>query len=228
MPIASASAVHVLLLGDEDVLEERFRAVVADVAASLDVLVQHRDRLHLEREVVPEHLRRAGADVELPEALEVRQTVEEEDALDELVRMLHLVDRLLVDPAAEVLVTPVLAHARVQEILVDGGVKPKPEFANCVFLQADGEIYTLNRDNNDWARLLKSHGLPHWTGHKNRFITAVWLAAQKPVVPVQTIQSVLGHKSTALALYYQKTSIEQQMAPMKLYGEKLARGKKSG
>jgi len=136
-------------------------------------------------------------------------------------------------PRTIVVPEPFIAALRKQrrrqdELRKSPDFKPKPEFANCVFLQADGEIYTLNRDNNDWARMLKSHGLPHWTGHKNRFITAVWLAAQKPVVPVQTIQSVLGHKSTALALYYQKTSIEQQMAPMKLYGEKLARGKKSG
>jgi len=113
--------------------------------------------------------------------------------------------------------------SRQEELKKSPDFKPEERFANCVFLQADGSIYTLNRDNNEWAKLLKSHGLPHWTGHKNRFVTAIWLAAQKPVVPVQTIQSILGHESLALALYYQRTSIEQQTAPMKAYGKRLVK-----
>ena len=40
------------------------------------------------------------ADVELAELLQVREAVEEEDALDELVGVLHLVDRLFVDVLA--------------------------------------------------------------------------------------------------------------------------------
>ena len=128
----------------------------------------------------------------------------------------------------EPFITALRDHKKRQdELRKSPNFKPAKEFANCVFLQPDGSIYTLNRDNIEWGKLLKSHGLPYWSGHKNRFVTAVWLAAQKPVVPVQTIQSILGHKSMALALYYQKTSIEQQEAPMAKYGQKLVNAGKN-
>src|SRR5690606_34690058 len=47
--------------------------------------------------------------------------LEEEDALDHAVGVLHLVDRLVVLLLLEPLVAPVPAHARVQEVLVDRG-----------------------------------------------------------------------------------------------------------
>ena len=87
----------------------------------LDRLVEARDGVHLDGEVVLQLLDDGLTDVDLAEALHVRQALEEEDALDQLVGVLHLVDRLLADVLVEPLVAPVLAHLRVQEVLVDGG-----------------------------------------------------------------------------------------------------------
>jgi hypothetical protein len=46
---------------------------------------------------------------------------EEEDALDQRIGVLHLLDRFLVFVAAELGDAPVPQHARMQEVLVDGG-----------------------------------------------------------------------------------------------------------
>ena len=111
--------------------------------------------------------------------------------------------------------------------------KPDPQFADLVFLQPNGNHYTLNRDNLQWARLLKDYELPYWRGHLNRFITASWLAAQNPAVPTATVQSVLGHETEAMTFYYSQTTVAQQRAPMAKYGEEVfqalsVRSKSSG
>ena len=59
------------------------------------------------------------ADVEF-QVLHLGGGVEEQDALDQLLGVLHLVDRLLLDVVAERVVAPLVAHLRVQEVLVDG------------------------------------------------------------------------------------------------------------
>jgi hypothetical protein len=53
--------------------------------------------------------------------LEIRQALQEQDALDQLVGVLHLVDGLVILLLAELVEPPVLVHPGVQEILVDGG-----------------------------------------------------------------------------------------------------------
>jgi len=113
--------VRVLLLALEDVLEELGRAVVPRLAALLDPPVQGTDRVALDLEIEPQHLGHVLADVDLPEALHVRQALEVEHALDEIVRVLHLADRLLAELLVEALVAPVFAHAGVEEVLVDRG-----------------------------------------------------------------------------------------------------------
>ena len=77
--------------------------------------------LDLELQVGVQALRHRLADAEAPEVLQVGQAVEEQDALDQPVGVLHLADRFLVDLLAETLEAPVIQHARVQEVLVDGG-----------------------------------------------------------------------------------------------------------
>lgn len=99
--------------------------------------------------------------------------------------------------------------------------KPLPAFADLVFLQPDGSIYTLNRDNREWALLLKAKGLPHWRGHLNRHLTATWLAEQTPPVPMGTVRAILGHDSEAMAYYYAKTTETQQAIPMRDYGQSI-------
>ena len=54
------------------------------------------------------------------EPLEVGHAVEEEDALDQLVGVLHLVDRLVAEVLRERLVAPVVEHLVVDEVLVHG------------------------------------------------------------------------------------------------------------
>jgi integrase len=99
--------------------------------------------------------------------------------------------------------------------------EPKKEFADLVFLQEDGSIYTLNRDNEEWKELLASHGFPQWRGHLNRHITATWLAEQVPAVPMGTVRSILGHESEAMAYYYAKSTQTQQSEPLRQYGSAL-------
>jgi len=45
--------------------------------------------------------------------------VEEKDSLDDLLCILHLLERDLPEPLGEELLTPVLAHLRVSQVLVD-------------------------------------------------------------------------------------------------------------
>jgi hypothetical protein len=73
----------------------------------------------LELEVELELLLHRLADVDLVEALDVGHALEEEDALDELVGVLHLVDRLVADLLRQLHVAPVGAHLGVDEVLVD-------------------------------------------------------------------------------------------------------------
>ena len=58
-------------------------------------------RLVLELEIALEHFLRRSRRSELAEVLQVRQALEEQDALDQLVGVLHLVDRLVVLVVAE-------------------------------------------------------------------------------------------------------------------------------
>ena len=71
----------------------------------------------LEREL--QLLRGRLADADGAEPLQVGDAVEVEDPLDELVGVLHLVDRLVVEVLAEPLVAPVVEHLGVDEVLVD-------------------------------------------------------------------------------------------------------------
>ena len=78
-------------------------------------------RRALELEVAVERLGDVLADEELAEVLQVREPFEEQDAFDQLVGVLHLVDRFSALVLAELLVTPLLEHLGVQEVLVDRG-----------------------------------------------------------------------------------------------------------
>src|SRR3546814_20696281 len=61
------------------------------------------------------------SEIELAEVLQVRKAVEKQDARDQEIGVLHLVDRLVVFVLFGPLEPPVSEHARVQEILVDRG-----------------------------------------------------------------------------------------------------------
>src|SRR5438477_505993 len=108
----------VVLLVAEHVLQQVAGAVVAEAAAELDGRVERLDGGLLDLEVEAELLGHRLADVDLAQPLEVRDAFQIEDALDERVGVLHLLDRLRAHLLPQPLVAPVLAHAGVDEVLV--------------------------------------------------------------------------------------------------------------
>jgi len=78
-----------------------------------------RHRLLFQAQVAGHHFAGFFADQELAELLKIGQAIEKQDALDELVGMLHFVNRFLVFVLRQLGITPVAIHARVEEILVD-------------------------------------------------------------------------------------------------------------
>lgn len=103
----------------QDVLQQVAADVVVHLLAMHDGFAQVLGRLQLQVQVALQHFLGVLADQQLAEVLQVGQAFEEQDALDELVGMLHLVDRLVVLVGAEALQAPVVPHARVEEVLVD-------------------------------------------------------------------------------------------------------------
>ena len=99
---------------------------------------------------------------------------------------------------------------------------PRPDFADLVFLRPDGSFYTLNRDNDDWHKLLDSYldpQHPHWNGHLNRHITATILAELG--TPPALAQKILGHASESMTYYYTAVTNKSMVEPLDLYGESL-------
>src|SRR3546814_17579148 len=80
-----------------------------------------RHRLALQLQVGLQKLLDRLADAKAPEHLEVGQTVEEQDAFGEAIRMLHLADRFVPLELGEPLHAPIVEHAIVQPILIDRG-----------------------------------------------------------------------------------------------------------
>src|SRR6476469_6685652 len=78
-------------------------------------------RRELELQIAFERFLDVLADHELVQVLQIRQTFEKQDALCQLLGMLHLVDRRVALVVRKVRESPVLEHFRVQEILVDRG-----------------------------------------------------------------------------------------------------------
>ncbi len=101
------------------VFEQRPGGVVAGGDAGRDAVVEALDRRVLELEIDCELLGHGLADADRVEALHVGHALEEQDPLDDLVGVLHLVDRLVADVLGEPLVAPVAAHLGVDEVLVD-------------------------------------------------------------------------------------------------------------
>src|SRR5438874_2649318 len=75
--------------------QQIFGAIVAELTRLLDPFVEERDRDAFDRQIVVQHLDHGLPDVELPELLQIRQPFEEQDALDEPIGVLHLVDRFV-------------------------------------------------------------------------------------------------------------------------------------
>jgi hypothetical protein len=69
----------------------------------------------------PEALNHVLADHQLVQVLQVGKAFQEKNALDQLVGVAHFLDRFVVFMLAQRDSAPVLVHAGMQEILVDGG-----------------------------------------------------------------------------------------------------------
>src|SRR5581483_990625 len=113
--------IDMVFLALEDFPQQIARDVVLHRLAVRDGILQHRTREALLLEVALQCFERVLADQQLAEILEVRQSLEKQDPLDQAIGMLHLVDRLLALVVLELLQTPVAEHAGVQEVLVDRG-----------------------------------------------------------------------------------------------------------
>ena len=98
----------------------------------------------------------------------------------------------------------------------------KPEYADLVFVRPNGNVITLNDDNNDWHSLLVSLGITPWRAHLTRHITAILLAEMEPAVPMSTVMAILGHSSEAMSVYYAHVNEGRVRAPMEAFGKVIA------
>ena len=73
----------------------------------------------LERVIQPQLLVHASSGRDFPSFLHAGCAIEVEDPLDQLVRVVQLVARLILDLLEQPLISPVLAHSRVEHVLVD-------------------------------------------------------------------------------------------------------------
>ena len=113
--------VDVLLFALLNLDEELARDEILDRFAVCDCRLVHRVGGHLALQIAFEDLPHILADEELSQVLQIGQAVQKQDALDQPVRVAHFVDGLVVFDLAQPPHAPVVEHAGVQKILVDGG-----------------------------------------------------------------------------------------------------------
>jgi len=101
--------------------------------------------------------------------------------------------------------------------------QPEEEFADLVFLQPNGLLITPNRDNNDWKKVLETHGFKPWRGHLNRHITATLFANMNPPMPMSIVRSILGHSTESMSWYYTAINVRMMANPMEAFGEMMTR-----
>jgi len=110
----------VFLRLSQDRLEDFPGAVVSDPTAQFDGLVVVGHSGQFELQVVLELLLHISANPDHVIARNLGSAVEEQDAVDELLGVLHLPHRFLVVLLAEAVKAPVHAHLGLAEILIDG------------------------------------------------------------------------------------------------------------
>lgn len=127
-------------------------------------------------------------------------------------------------PLTEPWVTALKRHRKRWEVMVG---QPdfefrKPEYADLLFVRSNGNVVTLNDDNDDWHALLKSLDIAPWRAHLTRHITAIQFAEMEPAVPITTVMAILGHASEAMSIYYAHVDQGRVRAPMVAYGKVIA------
>jgi integrase len=98
---------------------------------------------------------------------------------------------------------------------------PPYDMGNLLFLHEDGSVITLNNDNEGWKKYLNLAGARQWRGHLNRHITATIFANLENPPSVQEMQDMLGHETTAMALYYAKIRERNLKTTLADYGKSL-------
>src|SRR5690606_39252328 len=104
-----------------DLLQQVARNVVAHGLAVGDAVLDGALRGGLEGEITAQQFGHVFAYQQLAQVLQIGQAVQEEDALHELVGVLHLADRLFVFLLRQLVQAPVFQHAVMQKVLVGGG-----------------------------------------------------------------------------------------------------------
>lgn len=126
-------------------------------------------------------------------------------------------------PLAEPWVSALKRHRKRWEVMTtqpDFKFK-KREYSDLLFIKSDGNLITLNDDNDDWKALLTGLGIEPWRAHLTRHITAI-LLAESPEIPIAIVMSVLGHQSEAMTVYYAHVDQARTRKPMEEYGKLVA------
>ena len=108
-----------LFLRHEDRIKQIPRNVVLVRLAISNTGPEIGNRIEFHVEIAAKNLRHILADAKFPQVLEIRQSLEEQNALDQLIGVLHLINRFPVLVIAELVEAPVFQHAGVQEVLID-------------------------------------------------------------------------------------------------------------
>src|SRR5882672_9249636 len=113
--------VDVLLLIAHQFFEQIPGHVILGAMAITRRLLIKGARGHLSRKIAIQYLFDGLPDMQRIEHLHVGKAIEENDAMNELVGVFHILDGLLAPYLGKGLVAPVLEQAIVQPILIDGG-----------------------------------------------------------------------------------------------------------
>src|SRR5690348_16190243 len=103
--------IDLLLFTFENIAEELVRDEISDSLTMRDRFAQSREPSLFEPQIAFEDLAHILADQELVEVLQIGQAVEKQDALDQLVGILHLVKRGVVLAVAELCDAPMAQHS---------------------------------------------------------------------------------------------------------------------
>jgi len=112
--------IDMLFFVAQDLFEERTGCVVPDVGGDPDRVIQLLHGVHLQRQVAFELRLDVGPHFDGTDISHVRGSVEEQNSVHQLFGMNHFFDGLFTVESSEPEVAPVLAHLRMEEVLVNG------------------------------------------------------------------------------------------------------------
>src|SRR5713101_6285748 len=119
---------QMLFFRGEHRLQHLAASVVTDLYRVRDHSVETADRHGFDLKIKRELVEDALAHPDLLKPRQIRNAVEMKDPLDNLLGMVHLADRLRADFLRQPLEAPVLAHHRMDKVLVNPGQLARKEF----------------------------------------------------------------------------------------------------